>query len=82
MGRAARVGAAAGQLAQVEALRWSWGGTHRLGDELDWRACRQRQRRPGDRWLSCRPIRGARQAVRGSCRRGRLRQRPCAVVRP
>ena len=49
MGRAARVGAAAGQPAQarsaaaLEALRTCWGRTHRLvlDDDRDWWACRR-----------------------------------------
>ena len=53
MKRAARIGAAEGQAARMrnaaalEALRWSWGSTQRLGldDDLGWRAgCRDGRR--------------------------------------
>jgi hypothetical protein len=48
MERAARVGAAVGRATQIradalEAVRWSRGGTYRLGldDHLNWWACRR-----------------------------------------
>jgi hypothetical protein len=53
MERAARTGAAGGQATRMhsaaapEALRWSWGSTHRLGldGDLGWRAgCRDGRR--------------------------------------
>ncbi len=77
MGRAARIDAAVGQAAHMrsaaalEALRWSWDSTHRLGsdDDLGW-------------WAGCRD--GKRGRVTAGCAAGPDAQltRVCGFVPP